>query len=1556
MPFTDQQSDSSDVERVWTEAINQYCRDTKTDRAEFRNLRNLRGVMDEQERQVKRFESFRHSGKTGDRLRHFVNKNSDIVLSAAKQIGAAASASFPPAATIVTAFTWILKAAKDTSSDYDMIETFFSIMQSFLERISLLEHKLPAADTYQTMLARVFGSLLGLCSIASQYQKDGRFLKWGKALFRGTDPNLKDSVDALNNNIQRLESATLFATLGETIDTHKVATQIGISVSENLAVTQKVLAMSEETSANTKSLTMIAQENSETSQQTLDATQQGLETSRRVEKIILKLSRERHGRLQKDSQDRGKTDKDRQPKDAGARHLAALNQIRNDLSTTAQPDQTLHHIEQSFTKGTFKWLSENTLYQGFVSGTESLVSVTGGRGLGKTNLAYYAIGDLRGQVQEAEDRKNVVYFFFEEEHEQLRSIKDFLKTIVIQIAEGDQKYRDEIVLELQKLKEISDDDGTLIWDKLIAGKYPADAEAKLIIVIDGIDELDSEGRTKLLSLLAQIKKHSLQISVLLTSRLVMEDLEAPSLPLTMDLLRKDVKLIIRDRIKSLLKLKRLEVRARKQIATKLLQKADSERLNSLGREPLIMRELRNLPENLSSLYDVLLDECRKGRTKEDLASLRRLFAWLSYSERQLTLGEASALVKLVGEDHSLSVEEEVDGRLAKLLRVAQNNDDTDGSSDESGSDALESADDTSHQPNLDPSILLPLSFQERALRQYFRELSKDEDGLRSSPSSAHLIIFRTAAMILTNEKSEESTADLPVSYAADYWTQHFLNIKIEDLSDEEVIEGIKSLYAIVSNHGAALEKIEENASVIGIFGDATDMPEDMVNSLKKWTDKFKSLPTKPVTVEIRDWVHDISGDAARLMIQIARQHCYNWFNRGEWQDDASRSYAFANCALRMANSTDQKLALPTDTPTAEQILYVSNAFPELAKASRAYRGIGLALKSYNYYEEGLAQCRKALETSETFFDKSLALGSILQAVVYLAEGVDDQEKDKKNEYIREAKETSSGITALWEKKLEIDDPNMIEHRQVKLGTQAEAALLEDDVDSAIAFVHTARSLLKGDEDIDDYIDVNIMVDLDKVTSKLFDLKEFGKLIQLVENLHDIEKVFWLTNYNDEIFQRAAVESDKHKFLVETYELVLKQGTVPYNGAIRLRYKLADYYGTVACDPEKSKKYLKQILYSNLRDQQTSKSFVLQSRSALARMLMEQFRTTSDSSQKASILDEMKTLATSAVALGEEYSPEMSDTATVHALMLRKLGPLTAFESVLCKSFDACIEALSDDVASNDNRAIRFFGKVLACLPGLQKDAQIALAAQFYWLNPTFKAQAKSEGMADGQRLTEEAESTEAASEPGADSTGPDQQASATLARANEPGPETSSNTMNGQVTGSGRGANLKSKAPEAVTTAEVTSGEVPDSNNTMGRDGKVTSDGSDDIDPAIIEDLGTDDAWIWCNGCSKDFSHSALGNIYTCIICTDTDLCTECYNKRMALNRGEKVNDWRSFCGTNHHYVKHAPEGWRGVKDGVIRIGEEEIAFDQWLRQVQQRWKVAWADFWKAEDDIFDAL
>lgn len=49
------------------------------------------------------------------------------------------------------------------------------MQHSFLERISILESKIPTIKAYQAILMRVFSSILTLSSIATKYEQEGRF-------------------------------------------------------------------------------------------------------------------------------------------------------------------------------------------------------------------------------------------------------------------------------------------------------------------------------------------------------------------------------------------------------------------------------------------------------------------------------------------------------------------------------------------------------------------------------------------------------------------------------------------------------------------------------------------------------------------------------------------------------------------------------------------------------------------------------------------------------------------------------------------------------------------------------------------------------------------------------------------------------------------------------------------------------------------------------------------------------------------------------------------------------------------------------------------------------------------------------------------------------------------------------------------------------------------------------------------------------------------------------------------------------------------------------------
>jgi hypothetical protein len=91
------------------------------------------------------------------------------------------------------------------------------------------------------------------------------------------------------------------------------------------------------------------------------------------------------------------------------------------------------------------------------------------------------------------------------------------------------------------------------------------------------------------------------------------------------------------------------------------------RLSVIGREKAVLKDLeKNLPKDLQELYDLMLRECQANRSKEQYVTLKKLFAWLAYSKRALTLDEAGELIdRTVHEDHAFDIEDEIIGRSAR---------------------------------------------------------------------------------------------------------------------------------------------------------------------------------------------------------------------------------------------------------------------------------------------------------------------------------------------------------------------------------------------------------------------------------------------------------------------------------------------------------------------------------------------------------------------------------------------------------------------------------------------------------------------------------------------------------------------------------------------------------------------------------------------------------------------------------------------------------------------------------------------------------------------------
>lgn len=216
---------------------------------------------------------------------------------------------------------------------------------------------------------------------------------------------------------------------------------------------------------------------------------------------------------------------------------------------------------------------------------------------------------------------------------------------------------------------------------------------------------------------------------------------------------------------------------------------------------------------------------------------------------------------------------------------------------------------------------------------------------------------------------------------------------------------------------------------------------------------------------------------------------------------------------------------------------------------------------------------------------------------------------------------------------------------------------------------------------------------------------------------------------------------------------------------------------------------------------------------------------------------------------------------------------------------------------NDSDSLRLLAKVLASVDGLERDALIASSAQFSILDSKTEAD-------------EETKKTQS------------------VDQADKVKPTT---------------ATFKEEHSPTEDAKTVEENDTPQETNT-----------TEEIE-AAANDEELSGFYIYCNGNCDTEIKSWTEPFYLCLICTNTDLCVKCHSKRLNWNRDGGENQWTTFCGENHRYIKAPVARWKGIKSGVIRIGEEDIPVKQWIKGLkEERWPKAWETFWLRESGLKD--
>lgn len=354
-----------------------------------------------------------------------------------------------------------------------------------------------------------------------------------------------------------------------------------------------------------------------------------------------------------------------------------------------------------------------------------------------------------------------------------------------------------------------------------------------------------------------------------------------------------------------------------------------------------------------------------------------------------------------------------------------------------------------------------------------------------------------------------------------------------------------------------------------------------------------------------------------------------------------------------------------------------------------------------------------------------------------------------------------------------------------------------------------------------------------------------------------------------------------------------------------------------------------------------------------------------------------------------------------AKMFRGLGDIHSARIQAGRAFDLCIDDLQDSVGYNDAPAFRMIAKVLM-FAGLELDAGIALSLQFSDVDKAYDdSETRSDFSASSppsvpppisRRTSTSSEEARASRPPPPSSLPPLESAMGIISvttEAQSPVEDDGHRSNDKQksekdlsvmhtesLAGNAEGTSPitsssetqkdettvpKEIIPEQASRKMITNGLSPGGNeaNTQALPTSSAAQSPHSYKPQhkvlprpkiSDQDLIVGSPGFTCNGpCrSPSFRNWEVDNTtgevapaqaFYCLDCYEVDLCSKCHAVQEAYYKHTGEGFWFKCCWGPHQYVQQPVEGWLGVKDGIIRVGDKRRPFKDWIEAVREKWR-----------------
>ncbi|KAK2752745.1 hypothetical protein FQN55_005876 [Onygenales sp. PD_40] len=1497
--------DEHDIDVMWREALVEFHKYSGRDPNSFTELKVedvIGKISQKKEKDEKK--AARH-GKAKDILQ----KTLTCIQTLGDLAAQGASMVFGPSTMCFNAVSYLITTAQNYSKIFAGVGELFERISAFLERFEVYVRSKSLGVEIDIHLRKIIHELLRsfmrICALSIKVSKESRILLALEVFSFGTDKGVQAELDVLEALVQR---------------------ETGMSVAlilESAKITEgKVTSGFAETKGSLR---------------TLDGKVDGV--AGQLNSVSNFLERREH------------SDRRKEADGASKRNREKIKQALKVDKENWRVDQEEFMRTRVATTGT--WLETDPDFAAWVEGKDSsgpILALQAKEGFGKSFLSSTAVRHLfhLHPPGHQDTRVSIAYYFFQKDNKDEKSVNKALRAIIWQLTHNDVVYQKSVASACDKPEEFGS--SFELWNQLVV-QLSTKTEATFFIVLDGIDEAETETGHPLLQILRDVsliarEKLPLRIRLFLTGRprAFAEVQKETDISLTSIALgtknQDDIIKYIDARMETMDILKKSDQpdieELKSRIRTQLAEGAGGDffkldfmltEISTKRRRKEIEEVLEHAGEDRSDTIAREIDRLNKSLGEEDIQELNDLLGFAIAAKRwpHIKTLEAVLLVKN-GEGSLVPLEEQIQDKYSALFEISDDK---------------------------------TVSIRSDSIVEYFRKVgdASQDTGISTASSTLHVaevaIIRRFLQNVCDNDlyskfgfeeffKRKLGNKAAQISVDLDYAVIQLLSICLKALRNEhtekvdtlieywfywfpdhlEEVDLALTAPSPKSEIGALLIKLFTEEEYINKFWSTDRLwmqswwlgSDDYVDYTMKW---FKdSAVVKGLLEEERQWVNGLTSNSKPdddLLRPTAKVLAKRWLQSPGYDVSALVCWLILYTSKIKSRKDGSDRIFRASQLTTDQILELEIwAQAELGVTEKDSTWIVQMAATFMWCETGAKVMEFATAALELDPGNWLA-----QWCLARGNGIENRYK--------EALEAVARVIETFQTREELMEEERDFFYDEVLSTKAVWNSQLGEYDAAIS-----TYLEIHNQQIDKYASMLSIIDI---------LSEQGKYSDVVEHLQNMRSqtgsgglnrltaMFHYYAYHGNYHQtinKVGRSSNQFKLIKELYqdsiEVAMAKSNTP--DAARILPWLRYYYGLSLFynhESENSDAEGVAIWESNIDSKNNENDWIeTMTMDKLASVYLERAKEVGfDGPIAEASLHKLESLCKASSGRDEGLISHSGRYLLARCYLL--MGNKEKAMDTLKGDIKIGLDLLSDDDTDNDWQGYR---RLATTLHHINDDVN-ALAA-WSLLGPNevdheggnteenkeeSKDQEVHEAVPEGSGGEDQGETPEIKEE--AKSEGDDAEAEAVSDGTPKQNGDTPVSNEEDQVEGTA--ADISETTPTAETTDASPS----------------TADSS--------EETRTGNLGNYCDGpCTNRWTYA--DDLYDCRDCTDVQFCETC------LGDHEAVTLERMVCGKSHEFM-HVPK-WEEIEalkipKGQVKVGEEIMSIPDWLNTIRREWGIA---------------